>query len=171
MRTFGSTFNFKLKTRDNLLALFLPCAVPFLILAYISCKKYCKSSWHFCMMFFKHIRSPLHPLVFFLICRFQIWESAHSIYLGLVYSAHYSDPSFHQFSCKWWFFFFMTKWYCVFICLCVCVCVSMCLWMCVSTDVALHFLYPFIHNLADFILGCCRYYCNKHEHGSLLNSS
>lgn len=157
--------------RANLLALFLLCAVPFLILAYISCKK---NNVYLPDILYDVLQAHLFsssPSGFFLICRFQIWERAHSIYLGLVYFASYDDPWFHQFSCKWWFFFSSWQSNIVFLSVFVCMYVSMCLWMCVSMDAALHFLYPFIHNLADFILGCCRCYCNKYEHGYLLNSS
>lgn len=129
--------------RANLLALFLLCAVPFLILAYISCKK---NNVYLPDILYDVLQAHLFsssPSGFFLICRFQIWERAHSIYLGLVYFASYDDPWFHQFSCKWWFFFLHDKailCFCLSLCVCMCPCVCGCVypWM-------LHYTF-FIHS-------------------------
>lgn len=89
------------------------------------------------------------PSGFFLICRFQIWERAHSIYLGLVYFASYDDPWFHQFSCKWWFFFLHDKailCFCLSLCVCMCPCVCGCVypWM-------LHYTF-FIHSSITWLI-------------------
>lgn len=184
MRTFGSTFNFKLKTRANLLALFLPCAVPFLILVYISCKKnvylpdlfvWCTSCtsvllvtlWYFLYPHCSHSPSSTST-EFFKSIGFR-YEREHTVFIwGWFILLTTRNPGSINFLANDDFFHDKAM---LCFCLPMCMCVPLGLWMWVAMHVALHFLYPFIHNLADFTLGCCRYYCNKHGHGSLLNSS